>query len=167
MDIEILKYFNDLALKSEYLDALFIFIAVYFVFILAFFHFLYLRKIGKINIWLRSWLAVGVAYVLKKVIGMVYFRLRPFAAMEGINNLIGKSAHEASFPSGHTIIAFTLAFSIFWLNKKWGSLFLVGAFLVAVSRIIVGVHYPTDILGGIAIAFLVSLIFKSRRLDKR
>ena len=99
---------------------------------------------------------------VKEITSLFYFRIRPFAEIEGINNLIGKSAEEASFPSGHTMVGFILAFSIFWLNKKWGALFLAGALLVAISRIFVGVHYPTDILAGIFIAFVLSLIVKHK-----
>jgi len=159
MDILILKFLNGLAGKNIYLDAVFIFLAVYFIFILAVLHGLFFWRKRRMGLWSWSLIATAAAYLTKPLIGLLRFRFRPFV-MDGINRLIDKTSTETSFPSGHTLIAFALAFSIFWVNKKIGALFLAGAFLVAVSRIIVGVHYPSDILAGILIAFLLSLVIR-------
>ncbi|MCG2694319.1 phosphatase PAP2 family protein [Candidatus Parcubacteria bacterium] len=162
MDIQILNFLNSLAGQNIYLDAVFIFFAVYFPVAFAIFHFIFFLKKKKVGLLAWSYLVVALGLLTKEIISLFYFRIRPFADVEGINNLIGKSAEDASFPSGHTLVGFILAFSIFWINKKWGMLFLIGALLVAISRIIVGVHYPTDILGGILIALVLSLILRKK-----
>ena len=63
-----------------------------------------------------------------------------------------------SFPSGHASVFFALATAIFLSSKKWSYYFFAGAVLVGLGRIYVGVHWPTDILGGIAVGILSALI---------
>ncbi|MCF6344277.1 MAG: phosphatase PAP2 family protein [Devosiaceae bacterium] len=53
-----------------------------------------------------------------------------------------------SFPSGDTTTIFALFVALTFLLPKFKWIFLVGAILVALSRIMVGVHFPTDIFGG-------------------
>ena len=65
-----------------------------------------------------------------------------------------------AFPSGHTVFYFTLAFAIWHINKKWGQWLLAGAFILGLARVFIGVHWPFDILGGIAVAWLGVLITK-------
>lgn len=65
--------------------------------------------------------------------------------------------HDASFPSGHTTVSFSGAFSLFWQNKKAGAPALVLAALIAFSRLYFYLHYPTDILGGLLVGFLASV----------
>ncbi len=161
MDVAILKFLNGSTGRNIYLDAVFIFLAVYFIFVLAGAHFVYFWRAKRLDLWLLSVVVAGIAYFTKIIIGFLHFRFRPFV-MDGINKLIDKSSTEASFPSGHTLLAFALAFGVFWADKKIGTLFLIGALLVAISRIIVGVHYPSDIVAGILIAFLLSLIIKKK-----
>lgn len=156
-----LKFLNSLTGRSVYLDAVFIFAAVYFIFVLAAFHALFFWRKGRLDLWVWSAAATLAAYLTKPFIGLLRFRFRPFV-MDGINRLIDKASTETSFPSGHTLIAFTLAFSVFWFNKKWGVIFLVGAFIAGLSRVIVGVHYPSDIAAGIIIAFVLSLAVKRK-----
>lgn len=162
MDLQIVQFLNSFTGKSVYSDALFIFLAVYFPIFFTVGLSIYFIRLKKIKLLLWT-LAIAVfAFFSKEIISLFYFRIRPFGTIEGINNLINKSITDASFPSGHTLVVFALAFSVFWLNKRWGILFLIGAFLIAISRVIVGVHYPTDILAGIFIAFVLSFLIRKK-----
>lgn len=161
-----LKFINGLAEKSVYLDAVLIFFAVYLIFILAAGHLIFFWRKKRLDLWFWSAAVALAAYLTKQIIGLLHFRFRPFV-MDGINKLIDKSSTEASFPSGHTLIAFALAFGVFWFNKKWGMIFLIGAFIAALSRIAVGVHYPSDIIAGVVISFLLSLFIRQKLYEKR
>ena len=66
--------------------------------------------------------------------------------------------YNTSFPSGHTSLAFAVAVVVFLKNKKWGKAALIIATLVSVGRILMGVHWPMDILGGLSVGILCALV---------
>lgn len=91
--------------------------------------------------------------ILKDLVG----RPRPYVASDEIVTLI-KQLSSYSFPSGHTSSSFAAAFVLYrMLPKKAGILALVLAGMIGFSRMYVGVHYPTDVLGGIVVAFMCSV----------
>jgi undecaprenyl-diphosphatase len=82
--------------------------------------------------------------------------------------LLVKVPHDYSFPSGHSNASFAVATAIFTRNKKLGIPALILAAAIAISRLYVFVHWPTDVLvgsltgicGGIISYFIVNLIYK-------
>lgn len=89
--------------------------------------------------------------LVTEVIRHFYVHPRPFDAL-GISPLIGESGN--SFPSGHMTFFFSLAMIFWYFKPKQGIWFAILSAVVGVARIFVGVHWPFDILGGIAIGFL-------------
>ena len=78
-------------------------------------------------------------------------RIRPYELIEGLECIVSK-AHDFSFPSGHATNSFACAWVLFRrADKKWGVPALVLAILISLSRLYVGIHYPTDVLAGAAI----------------
>lgn len=97
-------------------------------------------------------------------------RPRPFVVNELIKPLVGGVSPYRSFPSGHSGGSFAAMFALYkWVPKKIGIPALILASLVALSRLYVGVHHPTDIIGGCIIGFLCSVLAYRvvKRLMKR
>ncbi len=61
---------------------------------------------------------------------------------------------DYSFPSGHTLVSFEGAVSIWNYDRRWGLAALGAAVLIACSRLYLFVHFPTDILGGMVLGIL-------------
>lgn len=84
-------------------------------------------------------------------------RPRPYTVIEELISVIGPQS-EYSFPSGHTAgsFAFAIAFALM-TPKKVSVPVIILASLISLSRLYVGVHYPTDILGGLMIGSLCGI----------
>lgn len=95
-------------------------------------------------------LALG-ALVTNVALKNVIARVRPYEVVEGLRLMIERQ-HDFSFPSGHTCASFAAAFAL-WLSipRKWGTVCMILAVLISLSRLYVGVHYPSDVLGGMVI----------------
>lgn len=72
-----------------------------------------------------------------------------------------------SFPSGHTVTMFSIAFVLYNWNKKAGKYAFVIATLSGISRAIAGVHWISDIIGGFLIAWIVYLLLKKFVFSKK
>lgn len=92
--------------------------------------------------------------ILKNLVG----RVRPYELVEGLQCIVGP-ARDASFPSGHTGASFASAVAIYrQLPRKLAVFFIVLASLIAFSRLYVGIHYPTDVLGGLVTGIGIGLL---------
>ena len=85
-------------------------------------------------------------------------RPRPFKALDNLMPC-RTSAPGFSFPSGHTCAAFAVAISVSYFLPVPLAPLISLAVLVGVSRIYLGVHYPSDVLAGSIIAFTVFLVY--------
>ncbi|MBK3497096.1 phosphatase PAP2 family protein [Viridibacillus sp. YIM B01967] len=97
---------------------------------------------------------------IDKIIEMAYFRPRPYVN-HAVTLLFEKSNLDPSFPSNHAAGSFALAFALFWKRRKVGSILIIMACLMALSRIFIGVHYPLDVLAGAIIGLGVTYIVMS------
>jgi undecaprenyl-diphosphatase len=94
--------------------------------------------------------AAGVALLVNRVVAALWHRDRPFVVHPAAHVWGGRS-HDPSFPSDHTSAAFAIAFTVLFYDRLAGSLFLVAAAVIGVGRVLVGAHYPGDVLAGILV----------------
>ncbi|MBR0159290.1 MAG: phosphatase PAP2 family protein [Clostridia bacterium] len=110
----------------------------------------------------RRWgLAMGIALTLGLIVGNMVLknavaRIRPYD-VNVYYPLIIERLTDYSFPSGHTMGALGPALAIFWYNKKAGIPAVIFAALISISRLHLYAHYPSDVLGGAAVALFTSL----------
>ena len=98
-------------------------------------------------------------------------RTRPYEVIEGLTILIEKQS-DRSFPSGHTANSMAVGVILWKISRNYGKLgdkklyfpkaagwfFLILSILIGLSRLYVGVHYSTDVLGGAIIAIVDAVV---------
>ncbi len=159
IDVKIFYFFNNLSGKSAVFDAIIVFFADYLQYVLAaiFILFIYLgnyQNRQKLQIFLVTAVSMLVArFGVTNLIRFIYPRPRPFVVYK-VNQLIPEGIN--GFPSGHAALFFAIAMVIYFYNKKWGAWFFAAAVLMALARVVAGVHYPLDILAGAVIGALTA-----------
>lgn len=115
------------------------------------------RRTRRVGVVASASLAASAALV-NLTIKPLTARIRPYEVIEGLELLVHPQS-DFSFPSGHTSAAFAVAVVMLrLLPRRYGVPALVLAVLIALSRLYVGVHYPTDVLAGAVIGSTVALI---------
>ena len=92
-------------------------------------------------------IAAGVGLTVAAVIGRAVDRPRPFVSHPEIQAFLAH-APDPGFPSDHATAAFAIAAVLLVRLGRWTSPVLIAAAALAVSRVLVGVHYPDDVLAG-------------------
>jgi undecaprenyl-diphosphatase len=102
--------------------------------------------------------AAAVAMLTNQVISQLWERPRPFAAHPALTHLLAAPSPDPSFPSDHAAAAFAIAFAVLALSRRAGILFLASATLIALSRVALGLHYPSDVLAGMCVGWGSALL---------
>lgn len=160
MDIEILKWVHEVFHGQTWLN----YIMKYLTYIGEFAAGAIICAIVLLIFKKTRWagVAVAIALVLDVLIVNVILKLSvnrarpwqdyPDLGFQEFHNLIGvREPSDSSFPSGHTAALFAAAVALVMYYKVKGLPALGVAILVAISRIYLCMHYPTDVLGGIVI----------------
>ena len=101
---------------------------------------------------LKAFIFTSIAILISQCISHVYYHPRPFVM--DVGRTLIYHAPNGSFPSDHMLIFSSIAFSyLFSAQRKLGIFLLIMAWLVAWSRVYLGVHFPLDMLGAFLLAF--------------
>lgn len=120
------------------------------------------KKTRKVGFYVM--VAGGLTWIINDLgIKLIVKRDRPFVTYPELENMC-KLAGEAlpdgySFASGHSATAMAIAVAIMFFSRKWGSLAVVLAFLIGLSRIVLCVHFPTDVIAGFLIGAVLAVGF--------
>lgn len=93
-----------------------------------------------------------------RVLKEIFQRIRPCVSLTDVITPIG-CAGGYSFPSNHALNNFAAAVFLLRLFPAYKWIFLVIAVLVSLSRIYLGVHYPSDVIGGALIGATFGYLF--------
>jgi len=162
IDTQFFLFIHGLSDKGSFNDAAIVFFADHFPNILLFIVIILIFRYSKLNN-IRNvygyFLAIISAYVaergVRELIGHYYYRIRPYRALD-VSHLLSSNSH--SFPSGHSMFFFALSAGVFLVNKKLGYVFYSSALIMGLARVAAGVHYPSDILGGMILGTLTTLV---------
>jgi undecaprenyl-diphosphatase len=118
---------------------------------------------------LHAFISALFTWTVTQMIKSFYPSLRPFE-VNGISPMTLSVPLDGSFPSTHTAVAFALAFAVYLHNRKTGIIFLLGAIIVALGRVLSNVHFAVDIAAGaiigVAIAYLLEKMHVTKLLKK-
>lgn len=106
---------------------------------------------------MRMVTAVALVYGGTELLGRVYHRPRPFARLRGVEVFL-PHGEERSFPSRHVASAFAMAGIAAHSGEPQASMMRAVAWLLAVSRVAAGLHYPSDAAAGIALGALIGRV---------
>lgn len=174
-DLIITQAINQFAGTSSLLDAFFLFLTTVGVPIMVILVAIqWWRTDDRIAV-RHTIIASGMTFLfglaINQLILLFVHRMRPYDA--GLTHLLIAPSADYSFPSDHATASFAIALA-FLLHglKRWGSVFLIFAGMICLSRIYVGTHYFTDVLGGAVTAGFAAMLVKSlywegTRLDRR
>jgi undecaprenyl-diphosphatase len=116
---------------------------------------------------LAAVLGAGFGLALAKVISELVDRARPFVADPHGVHLFSGHAADPGFPSDHATAAFAIAVAILLRKRGWGIAALVAATVLAVGRVALGVHYPSDVLAGATLGSAAALALWAAPLRTR
>ncbi|MFI1796994.1 phosphatase PAP2 family protein [Streptomyces sp. NPDC020379] len=102
-------------------------------------------------------LAAGIALLVNIPIRDFVKRPRPFVDHTGLDVLV-KGKTDYSFVSDHATLTMAIGVGLFVANRKYGLIGIGLAFLEGFCRVYMGVHYPTDVIGGFALGTAVALL---------
>ena len=114
--------------------------------------------------------AILVSWLISYLLKITFAVPRPFLQFSDLIPLFPYGGYD-SFPSGHATLFAAMATAIYRTHKKVGLVFIAIAFLIGITRVIAGVHFPIDVLFGwllgAGVVIIVSKLIKIRRKKAR
>ncbi len=173
MNISLFYFLYSIAHQYSWLDSIIWFFAVPFIYIMMIvIAFVLFRQYkifsipntsrllkGKARDIALVFFSGGLAYVISSVLKIIIHTDRPMIALADVHSLFFESGY--AFPSGHSATIAALAVGVFFHHKRLGYVCMIAGLLFGLARVVAGVHFPIDIIGGYALGFLVAFFVKS------
>jgi undecaprenyl-diphosphatase len=102
--------------------------------------------------------SAAVALLANQVASHLWERPRPFTAHAAATHLLAPASVDPSFPSDHAAAAFAIAFAVLAFSRPVGRALLAVAAVIALTRVALGVHYPSDVLAGALVGWASALL---------
>nr|WSY57607.1 phosphatase PAP2 family protein [Streptomyces sp. NBC_00886] len=100
---------------------------------------------------------VVAAYGIDSLLKAVVRENRPCQTLRVVTLEVCPARGDWSFPSNHATVTAAAAVALFFVSRRLGAVAAVAALAMAVSRVWVGVHYPHDVVAGVAVGTLLAL----------
>lgn len=159
-DVTLLHALNGMAGRSAVLDAVMMALAKYSPIALAvLLAALWLSwRARRQRMALLAGIASLVALGIGQIVGMLFPRDRPYLT-EHVTLLV-PHAPDTSLPSDHATLSFAIAAMVWRYDRRLGGALIIFGVLVAIARVFIGAHYPTDVLGGAVLGSVVSIVLE-------
>lgn len=164
MNISLFYFLHTILLHNAWLGPIVWFFAVPFIYIMMaiVFVFILFKYASRAGITRKAFMALvlspTIAWLIAVWLKILVHSERPFVALSGVHALFVEN--DFAFPSGHATTAMALAVAVFFNNKRLGYVCMYVAVLIGIARVIAGVHFPIDIIGGFVLGALVSSIIQ-------
>jgi membrane-associated phospholipid phosphatase len=101
--------------------------------------------------------SAALGLLVNQLVAQFWHRARPFAAHRSAH-VWGNRSHDPSFPSDHASAAFAIGFAVLLFDRVAGALFLAAAVVIGVGRVLIGAHYPADVLAGVLVGLACAVV---------
>ncbi|MEH7506016.1 undecaprenyl-diphosphatase [Neobacillus drentensis] len=159
MDYRIFRAINQFAGRYRLFDTIMVTISqkVRYLFVILLI-FMWFRNNFYKKVTLYAGISIVVTILLNCFIKLFYFKPRPFLKFRVHLLPPSPSKKNSSFPSKHTTLAFAVATSVLLYKRLMGFILFILAFFAGFSRIWMGQHFPSDIVGSALQGSLTSIV---------
>lgn len=127
--------------------------SVYITYPIVLFYLVYLRDV---RFW-RVLLAPGISFVFVSIFRHYVNTPRPYEVAD-FEPIIEKETTGNSFPSRHVFSIFVIATTLYFISKPLGILLMIAGVLLAILRVVGGVHFPRDVIAGAIIGIVSGIL---------
>ena len=159
MNESLFNFLYSLAHKSDLFDSIISFLASDYALIISSVLLVYLfehkDKLKGVSDLIVVIITAGATGSSTTYLKLFFHTLRPFEVFPSVVTLVAQNGF--AFPSGHTAFFMAIATSLWFCHKRLSVFFGISAVVIGTSRVIAGIHWPIDILGGLVFGFIVGV----------
>lgn len=106
---------------------------------------------------IRIVLTTGISFVLLSIVRKIIDAPRPYALYD-FEPIVKKDKSGESMPSRHVFSCFVIAMAFMYIDVSLGVIVMIDGILMAILRVIIGVHFPKDVIVGALIGIVSGII---------